>query len=52
MNVVAELARGAARLLGCLDVVPRHPGCPPPGPGNPPGWMTAAVVVRAVPGAV
>ena len=41
MDVVALLARGAARRLGCVGVVPqlRRPGFPPLGPGRPPGLM-------------
>ena len=41
MDVVALLARGAARRLGCVGVVPmlRRPGFPPLGPGSPPGLM-------------
>ena len=52
MVVVAELARCAARLPGCLVVVPRRPGSPPPGPENPPGWMTSVVGGRGASGVV
>ena len=53
MDAVALLARGAARLLGCFDVVPepRRPGVPPLGPRSPPGLRRVVVGGRVGAGA-